>query len=382
MATRGRPERIFVHVGLPKTGTTYLQDLMREHRAALRQAGVWYPDDGHRDHFFAALDARGDHVFAGGVRPAARDAWPRLVELALGFDRTVVLSHEVLATAPADNAQSALALLGDSDVHVVVTARDPARQVVADWQESVKHGRRQRFAQYVRNAGLVDSDRTDGDTGPAPFRGQRLPDVLANWGDGLPPDHVHVVTVPATGSEPGLLWDRFASVIGLDDPNRFAPGEGVRANPSLGVADIELMRRTSAFLNGRLVAAEFGAVAKNLYAQQILPRVSRTPQPVAPPDLQPTLAALAEQWIATISERGYDVCGDLTELRPAPVDGKAPEDWEADEVIDTAAAATAELLLEVARLRREAARPPAADAPPQRLRARLRRRGALALRRR
>lgn len=377
-----RPERIYVHVGLPKTGTTFLQDLMRVHRAALREAGIWYPDDGHRDHFFAALDARGDHVFAGGVRPAAMNAWPRLVKLATDYDRTVVLSHEVLATAPADQARAALALLDASDVHIVVTARDPARQVVADWQESVKHGRRQRFSQYVRNAGLVDRDRADGESGPAPFRGQRLTDVLANWGSDLPPDRVHVVTVPPSGAEPGLLWRRFARVIGLEDPDRFAPGEGVRANPSLGVAEIEVMRRTSTFLDGRLVAAEFGAIAKNLYAQEILPRVSRSPSPVLPVDLRPTLDALAQRWIETITEKGYDVCGDLVELRPRRSDGRAPEDWNADEVIDSATAATAELLVEVARLRREAARPPSPNGPPGQLREAIRRRAAQVLRRR
>lgn len=382
MATGARPQRIFVHVGLPKTGTTFLQDLMREHRSALREAGVWYPDDGHRDHFFAALDARGDHTFAGGVRPAARGAWPRLVELALDFDQTVVMGHEVLATAPAGEARTALAMLDDADVHVVVTARDPARQVVADWQEAVKHGRRLRFEQYVRNAGLVGDDRTDGDSGPVPFRGQRLTEVLANWGGDLPPDHVHVVSVPPPGAEPGLLWHRFATVVGLDEPDRFTPGEGVRANPSLGVADIEVMRRTSTFLDGRLVAGEFGAIAKNLYAQEILPRVSRTPSPMPPADLRPELEAMAEEWIETITERGYDVCGDLAELRPQATVGRAPEEWTADEVIDTAAAATAELLLEVARLRREAALPPASDRPPGWLRAAVRHRAARVLRRR
>jgi len=355
MASETRPSRVFVHVGLPKTGTTFLQDLLRAHRSALRDAGLWYPDDGHRDHFFAALDARGDHTFAGAVRPAAREAWPKLVRLAMDFDGTVVVGHEVLATAPADRARAALEAFGDTEVHVVVTARDPARQVVADWQESVKHGRRQRFDQFVRNAGLSGEDAGD-DTGV--FRGQRLPDVLTAWGDPLPSKQVHVVTVPPTGAEPGLLWRRFATVVGVPDPDRFAAGDDVRANPSLGVADIEVMRRVGTFLDGRLVGNEFGAIAKNLYAQTILPRVSRTPAPVAPATLSPTLESLAESWIATINDRGYDVCGDLAELRPRVSEGRSPDDWENEEILDTAAAATAELLLEVAQLRRRRPAPP------------------------
>ncbi|MBA2456251.1 MAG: hypothetical protein H0V48_06920 [Nocardioidaceae bacterium] len=357
MAT-GRPHRVFVHVGLPKTGTTFLQDLMRQHRAALQSVGVCYPDDGHRDHFFAALDARGDHVFAGGVRPAARGAWPRLVKLALACEGTVVLGHEILATAPPDQARAALAALDGVEVHVVATARDPARQVVADWQESIKHGRRLRFAAYVGKAGLGGQDDSESETGPVPFRGQQLAEVLDSWGGALPAERVHVVTVPPAGTQPALLWHRFADTIGIADPARFPPGDEVRANPSLGVADIEVMRRVSTFLDSRLVASEFGAVAKNLYAQRILAQVSRTPAPVPPADLMPTLEALAERWIAAVTERGYTVHGDLKELRPGAVAGRGPEDWDMEEALDTATAATAELLLEVARLRRECAAAP------------------------
>ena len=36
-------QRVVLHVGLPKTGTTYLQALLAGHRDALREAGVLYP---------------------------------------------------------------------------------------------------------------------------------------------------------------------------------------------------------------------------------------------------------------------------------------------------------------------------------------------------
>jgi hypothetical protein len=36
-------QRVVIHVGTPKSGTTYLQDTMWESRAALLDAGVLYP---------------------------------------------------------------------------------------------------------------------------------------------------------------------------------------------------------------------------------------------------------------------------------------------------------------------------------------------------
>lgn len=345
---------VFVHVGLPKTGTTFLQDLMREHRAALAREGLHYPLRKVPDHFLAALDARGDHVFAGGERDDAKGAWQRLVRQVAACTDRALISHEILATADQTAARKARALLDAHDVHVVVTARDPARQLVADWQESVKHGRKQTFTTYVRRAGLSGAPKPGG-VDHAAFRAQHLIDVLDAWAGDLAADHVHVVTVPPAGSDPGLLWRRFAGLLGVEEPDRFAAGQAVRHNARLGVADIELLRRVGRALDHRIVSDEFGAVAKNLYAQSVLPKVSRTAPPVLPAQLLPRATQLAESWMEQVSARGYDVRGDLADLRPVAVDGPAPQDWDAGDVINTAAAATAELLLEIAGLRRTVA---------------------------
>jgi hypothetical protein len=350
---------IFLHVGLPKSGTTFLQDMLRQHRRWLRREGLLYPFDGHRDHFFAALDARENHQFVGAVRPQAEGAWPRLVQRAKAFDDRVIISHEILATATRDAARRARAHLDDREVHIVITARDPARQAVADWQEAIKHGRRVRFRGYVRRAGLGQTPpkRKDADAPPArDFAAQRLLDVIDAWGGDLPADRIHIVTVPHSAADPGLLWRRFGELLGIADPGRLTPGGEVRHNPRLGVADIELLRRVNRSLDRRLVADEFGAVAKKLYAQTILPSVSRSDAPVLPSPLFERADEMAMEWIDAIKSAGYDVRGDTEDLRPHRTDGPWPGRWSADTVIDTAAAATAELLVEITQLRRENAR--------------------------
>jgi hypothetical protein len=360
MPDRGRPGGpIYLHVGLPKSGTTFLQDMLRHYREWLLREGLLYPDDGHRDHFFAALDAREKHQFIGGVRPQAEGAWPRLVEKALAYDGRVVISHEILAMAPREAARRARALLDSREVHLVVTARDPGRQAVADWQEAIKHGRRISFPAYARRAGLgrVPPKPTDSDT-PSyrDFAAQRLLDVIDTWGGDLPADQVHVVTVPHRPSDPGELWQRFGEVLGIADPTRLTPGSEVRQNPRLGVADIELLRRVNASLDRRLVADEFGHVAKKLYAETVLPSTSRSAPPVLPDRMYDRAYAMAGEWIDGIKAAGYDVRGDLDDLRPRHPSGPRPGRWSPEDVIDTAAAATAELLVEITELRRENAR--------------------------
>jgi len=349
----GNQPTIFLHVGLPKTGTTFLQDLLREHAAALATEDVHYPLQGVPDHFHAALDARGNLSFGGGERSEAAGAWRRIVTAAKKLPGRVIISHEVFSTADAEHAATALESLRPHEVHTIVTARDPARQIVADWAESVKHGRRQNFETYLRRAGITTSPTSKTALRSSVFDAQQLSQVLRTWGVGVPPERVHLVTVPPSGSDPGELWRRFASVLSIAEPDRFAPGTGVRRNERLGVADVELLRRVSRALDRRIISHEFGSVTKELYAQSILPRVSSTPPPVLPEIYRSHADRLAEQWIEDISAAGYDVVGDLDELRPRHGDGPGPDDWTDAQLIETAAAATAELLLEVAELRRQ-----------------------------
>ncbi len=68
--------RAFLHVGLPKTGTTYLQHILWGSKDRLREHGVLLPGPTRRRHLLASLDVREDPKLArrdGDVR----DPWRR-----------------------------------------------------------------------------------------------------------------------------------------------------------------------------------------------------------------------------------------------------------------------------------------------------------------
>jgi hypothetical protein len=165
---------------------------------------------------------------------------------------------------------------------------------------------------------------------------------------------VHVVTVPPAGSDPALLWERFTSVIGVDVA-RFDPLQVRRSNESLGVAEIELLRRVNLALAGRLPHPEYGAVATTLFANGILAQLSRSPKPVLPQQLRAAAERLGDDWIEQIKLRNYSVSGDLDDLRPRHRDGARPQAVSQEDIADVAAQATAELLLEIAQLRKPSA---------------------------
>src|SRR5215475_13246602 len=53
----GRP-RVYLHIGEPKTGTTFVQQAMWANRAQLAAHGVLLPGYSHRDHSLASRDLR------------------------------------------------------------------------------------------------------------------------------------------------------------------------------------------------------------------------------------------------------------------------------------------------------------------------------------
>lgn len=300
--------RVFLHVGSPKTGTTFLQNVLWSQRALAAEQGVFLPMDRFLDHYFAALDLRG--LSDSPHQPdRAVGMWDRIVHQTRSRSDTVLVSHELFAPATADQAARAVTSWGpDAEVHVVLTARDLARQITAEWQEHVKHRSTLTFPEFVRSLHAKERDRTWF------WQVQDFAEVLARWGSALPPERVHVVTVPPAGEPSTLLWERFAGLLGLD-PQSFDLESG-RSNSSLSLDAAELLRRVNVELGDRLpLPGPYPRVVKNVLAHQIMAQHSGEPLRLGADD-----AAYARMESERIAERlaasGVDVVGDLAELVP------------------------------------------------------------------
>ena len=79
-------DRVFVHIGLPKTATSYLQTIIWSNREPLRAARHRaYPATERRDHLWASRTVREDRTPASAPRSTAR-AWARICAGARGGD--------------------------------------------------------------------------------------------------------------------------------------------------------------------------------------------------------------------------------------------------------------------------------------------------------
>ena len=342
--------RVLVHVGAPKTGTSFVQDVLWLNRASLADQGILYPADRFDEHFLAALDLM--ELPWGGLENQAVGAWDRLAKRVRAWSGTAIVSHEILATASAHQVRRAIESFGDAEVHVVLSARDLVRQIPAEWQENVKHRRTLTYGDFLAK---ITDPRRNGELASWFWGVQEVPDVLDRWGGLLPPEHVHLITVPKPGAPRDLLWQRFASVLGLDAA-ALAP-ETTRANPSMGVPETALVRRINERVNrGVLANQDYREFVRELLAHRTLSQRTSSPRLALPPNVRAWATELSQARIGLLADRGYDVVGSLDDLRPDPVppDGVGfvdPDHPDEEAVADAAMISIVTLLEEAARLR-------------------------------
>lgn len=338
----GVTRKVFLHIGAPKSGTTYLQDRLARNRELIAEQGVDYVETRTGDHFQAALDLI-ERPWAGEL-DRSRGQWQALVDAARkSKDDVLLVSHEILAAATPEQVQRVGADFAGDEVHVVLTARDLGRQIPAEWQEMVKHRSARTFRRFLH--AVMQAPRTDPEMWF--WRVQSLPDVLTRWGNGLPPERVHVVTVPQAGGPRDLLWQRFGSVVGLDQ--KVSYDESDAANASLGIAEVAVLRR----LNRRL---RQGGVSRETYVRLVREKIVReifseregmlTAR--LPVEARPFVEEVTDEWLQWIDGSGVDVVGDVEELRSvwSPEEVPHPDQPSSDDVAEAAIAALAALVME------------------------------------
>ena len=343
------PGPILLHVGTPKTGTSYLQDVLFSNREKLADQGLLYPAERFDGQFLAALDLL--RLPWGGLEKEARGAWDDIVRQVREWPGTVIISHEILATATREQAKKALEALGhpDRELRILVSVRDLVRQIPAEWQENVKHRRTLSYADFL--AQVRDPDH-GGKVGSWFWGAQEIPAILERWAGDLDPSQVTLVTVPPSGAPRELLWERFVEAFGLADYDFDLHTE--RANPSMGVPETALMRRINQRANKLLAPADYRPLVRELLAHQTLALRSDSPRLQVSPEEWEWAAGLSAEWIESLSARGYRVVGDLAELAPAPLRGDGfadPDHPDEGQVASAAVEAITALLLEGARQR-------------------------------
>lgn len=314
-------ERVILHIGSMKSGTSFIQNVLGSNRDGLAEHGISFAGEKWRDQVVAVQDLI-NHGGEGQPPLDPAGPWQRLVDGINATPGTSVVSMEFLAPrTPLKVRMIRDALHGRVDV--VLTGRDLARNVVAMWQEAVQNG------SSVTWDGYLQAVRAEDDADPVSrgfWRHQALADIAARWSGEMGADRFTLLTVPPRGAAPELLWERFAQVLGI-------PADAfeldVRANPSIGLATAMTLRHLNELLDDTTLTLEtqgsmrhYDLLVKHLLTKRgLVARGAREPR-----------LGLDEKWVMKrgaqevdrLRRQGHRVIGDLDDLVPRPVPGVHP----------------------------------------------------------
>jgi len=319
--------RIYVHIGLPKTGTTFLQATMWEGRDALAEAGCLIPGERKPSAWWAASDLLGRRPRGSQGRkiPGAWDAVA--TQLREWTGERAIFSEELLSIANRRQVRKLVDDLGDSEVHAVVTVRDLGRVLPSLWQQEIRKGRTWTWPEFL--ASVRDPQQGSVTAAAAFWMRFDLDKVLGAWAAELPPERIHVVVLPAHGSPSSILLERFARAVDLDPALLAAPAPTHRSNPALGADEVEVLRRLNLRLADSLNERQYVRVVGNGVIPALEARTGSTRVQI-PAEHRDWLDATSAALVESLRSSSYDVIGDLDDLLPKNADTTVADELQVD----------------------------------------------------
>lgn len=322
---------VYLHVGAPKTGTSYLQARLTANAAEVAGQGMLWPLPWDRQ----VRAARNVKTLREGSSFAPDEPWSAIVEEIRAWPGPAALvSMEWLVNAEPHQVDAVFESLEPARVEVVCTARDIVSALPAKWQESMQNSRTWGWGEFVQ---AVAGRAEEPHPGAVEFWAQHdVLGALERWSRPTSAERVHLVTVPLRSQERGLLWERFCSVVGLDGHDFREPS---RSNPSLGVVSAQLMRRVNVAARERqLPRPTYHRFLKHQLAKEILAERRGAEGPIGvPQDVYRHLVERAASLVAELADAPFPVVGDLDDLVPAEwTAGRDPDEVPPGEMLEAA----------------------------------------------
>ena len=341
-----QPPRAFVHIGAPKTGSTFIQQVLWANKDSLDAVGIHTPGAGQWQHYLAGQDLRDVPFNPDDPGEDWTCAWDRLAELARESPApTVIITDERLSALSDVQAQRVVTGLTPREVHVVYSTRDLPGLLPSEWQEYLKHGSVQTFGEWADQV-LVEED------GPGRWfwRVHDMESVVSRWATAVPRDRIHVITMPSPQAPRDEMWRRFAHVIGCDP--HVVPERETTANPSLGLVSAEVLRRVNEALSPDLPKWHRAGVVRDILANRVLNPLGPRTRPRIPAHLTDLIRRRTDHVQSRLADLGCDIVGDVADLDAVLTDVGVADPSDA-EVAAVATAALAGLMDPIGALRDE-----------------------------
>lgn len=230
-------DRLVLHIGPRKTGTTYLQRVLQQLAPGLETQGILYPthyrDEEDYNHVGAVTDLTHNEESRESNRWTGRDGsdWQGLADQVGAWDGAVILSAEMLGGLRPPAAQRVINGLPHKTVDVVITMRDLGRIFPSSWQQHIRNTHTQDYRSYIKRrveerGALPPTEMQatwDTERHQTFWRSYAYGALVRRWQALVGADHVTVVTLPPAGAPSNLLWDRFRAAMAMPALPETAP---------------------------------------------------------------------------------------------------------------------------------------------------------------
>ncbi len=256
-------KKLYLHIGMGKTGTTALQDFFAHNRQALGEMGISYPERGTMSNAHHLLSPHIPRFLEDQWQFETVDEWaPVLAEESVG---NVLLSSELMAWADEARARKFCAQVSAwFDLHVVCYVRRQDNIIMASYNQQIKAGPQRRRIDLIFRKQMERFD---------------YPRILAPWADSLEPGKVIVRPYERQqfhGED--IRRDFMYHVFGAELGEQFDLHQG-NSNPRLSLAAGEYKRMVNCLIedaeqNGRFndllmqYSAEVDASSTSVFSNQ------------------------------------------------------------------------------------------------------------------
>ncbi len=326
--------RLVLHVGVMKSGTTFIQRVLLANQERLKEQGILFPGRRWRRQVVAVRDLMAQ-VDEQGNRLDPDGPWNTMAAKIREWPGTAIMSMEYLGPRSAAQIAVVRETFPDTEIEVVLTVRDLARSITSMWTESVQNRGTKTWPGYLKALRTGDDP-----VGQAFWRQQRITTVVKRWTAVFGAEHVTVITVPPPGAPRDTLWKRFASVAGI--PEDLCDLDVV-GNAALDAPSALVMRR----LNERLAESEMDPKVYDRFVKRGLAKNGINERPRRGPSVglnSPWVMLLAKRELRELRALSPRVVGDLAELRSRPVKGISPRKVSTEQQLEAAVDGMAALL--------------------------------------
>ena len=353
-------DRLLLHIGTQKSGTTYLQRVLARLSGELKRDGVLYPTrlQGRREvynHEAAAYGLLGTASFpwvASARAEGQASAWERLCRKVQEWDGTAIVSGEALSVIDPAAARRLVESLGVANTHIIITARDLGRVLPSSWQQHIRNGRSTSFASYLQQQAERRGEgsardlerRWDDDPEQTFWRAYAIGGLVQRWAPLA--RTVSVVTVPRRGAAPDELWHRFRRALDLGPvlPETPPAIDDLEANVGLTEPEVLVLAALNRQVDStKADSPDMRALRARIVRDAFAPRADRGTPVRIPDSWVPRVSGWAHDDLAVLRSTSAILVGQESDLVVESPSGSGGDGPRPDEVARAAGAAIAYL---------------------------------------